>query len=35
MGKPGVSYIPKGFEADDLVVSSKDKKVALDIELMP
>lgn len=35
MGQPGVSYIPKHFSPDDLVVSSKQRVVQLDLELSP
>lgn len=33
MGKPGVSYVPKGFEAEDLVVSSGEKKIEYNLDL--
>ena len=33
MGIPGVSYIPDGFEVEDLIVSSAEKKVELNIDV--
>ena len=33
MGKPGVSYVPKGFEAEDCVVSEKEKLIQYDLEI--
>ena len=33
MGKPGVSYVPKGFEAADLVVSSSEKAIEYNLDL--
>jgi hypothetical protein len=33
MGKPGISYIPKGFEPGELVVSSKERSVKFDLEV--
>lgn len=33
MGKPGVSYVPKGFEPNDLIVSSKEKAIEYNVDL--
>ena len=33
MGNPGVSYIPKGFESDDLVVSSSEKAIEYNLDV--
>ena len=33
MGGPGVSYVPKGFEAKDLIVSMQDKSIQYDLEV--
>lgn len=35
MGKPGVSNVPRGFQAPDVVVSSQDGTVHYDLELSP
>lgn len=35
MGKPGISYVPKGFQTEDLVVSSQDKSIEYNLELSP
>lgn len=34
MNDPGVSYIPKGFEAEDIVVSSEEKSIAYDLDIV-
>ena len=33
MGRPGVSYVPKGFESDELVVSEQDRSVRYDLNV--
>lgn len=33
MGAPGVSYIPKGFEPEDIVVSEKEKSIRYDVDI--
>ena len=33
MGSPGVSYVPKGFEAPDLVVSEAERKIQYNLDI--
>jgi len=34
MNDPGVSYIPKGFEAEDIIVSSDEKSISYDLDIV-
>lgn len=33
MGSPGISYVPKGFEARDLIVSEEERRVRYDLDV--
>ena len=35
MGKPGISNVPKDFQAEDLVVSAEEKSIEYNLELNP
>ena len=35
MGKPGVSYLPKGFEAPELIVAETERMVRYDLNVLP